>query len=55
VTCIDLDRHSLDETAEIVRTTSVPQHAAMCEAIRAVFDGYYDPARDAAIVRGLLA
>jgi hypothetical protein len=38
VTCIDLDRHSVGEVAEIIRGTSVAKHREMCEAIRAEFD-----------------
>lgn len=40
VTCIDLDRHSVGETAELMRTilADPPRHRAMCEAIRAEFD-----------------
>lgn len=37
-TCIDLDRHSAEETAEIIRSTSPTRHAEMCRAIREEFD-----------------
>ena len=53
-TCIDLDRHSLDEAAEIIAATSPEKHAAMCRAIRAILDATYDPAATAEIARGLL-
>jgi hypothetical protein len=33
-TCIDLDRHSLDEAADIIRKMSPERHAVMCAAIR---------------------
>lgn len=56
-TCIDLDRHSLGEAAGLIREISAdaPRHEAMCHAIRAVFDATVDWARDAELVRGLLA
>lgn len=38
ITCIDLDRHSVEEACEIVRTISPSDHEAMCLAIRAEFD-----------------
>jgi hypothetical protein len=38
VTCIDLDRHTIDEAVEIVRRVSAADHLAMCQAIRAEFD-----------------
>lgn len=47
LTCIDLDKHSISEAAEIIKSTSVSQHESMCEAIRDVFENAYDPARDA--------
>jgi hypothetical protein len=37
-TCIDLDKHSVEEAVAIVRTISSDDHAAMCRAIRAEFD-----------------
>jgi glycosyltransferase involved in cell wall biosynthesis len=37
-TCIDLDRHSLTEAINIMRTVTPEKHRAMCEAIRAEFD-----------------
>jgi hypothetical protein len=37
-TCIDLDRHSIPETVEIVRSMTPEQHREMCRAIREVFD-----------------
>jgi hypothetical protein len=37
-TCIDLDRHSVEEACEIVRSISSSDHEQMCLAIRAEFD-----------------
>lgn len=42
-TCIDLDRHSIEDAARIVRETSPERHAQMCRAIRAEFEAHYDP------------
>lgn len=44
VTCIDLDRHSVTEAAGLVReiTADAARHKAMCQAIRATFDGLVD-------------
>ena len=53
-TCIDLDRHSPDEAAEIMRDMSADEHEAMCRAIRAVLDAELDFAADAEKVRALL-
>jgi hypothetical protein len=55
VTCIDLDRHSIEEAAEIIQSTSPDQHEQMCRAIRDVLLTIYDPAEDAEKVRELLA
>jgi hypothetical protein len=38
VTAIDLDRHSWNEVAEIIRSMTPEKHREMCEAIRAEFD-----------------
>jgi hypothetical protein len=54
-TCIDLDRHSVAEAAEIVRSISADEHAKMCEAIRATFDAIVDYDREAEQIRELLA
>lgn len=53
-TCIDLDRHSVAEAAEIVRTISVDEHAKMCRAIRATFDELVDYDAEALRIRELL-
>lgn len=37
-TCIDLDRHSVRDAVEIIRTISPEEHERMCRAIRAEFD-----------------
>lgn len=42
VTCLDLDRHSVDEVMERVRTITPDEHAAMCRAIRLQFDELVD-------------
>ena len=55
VTCIDLDRHSPREAAEIMRATSPERHREMCEAVRATFDATVDFAGDAERVRALLS
>jgi hypothetical protein len=54
-TCIDLDRHSVAEAAEIVRGIRRDEHAAMCRAIRATFDELVDYDREADAIRALLA
>ena len=56
VTCIDLDRHSIEEAAEMVRTISAnpDYHRAMCEAIRAEFDTI-DWASETAEIRASLS
>ena len=37
-TCIDLDRHSIEEAVELIRSISPSAHEAMCHAIRGEFD-----------------
>ena len=54
VTCIDLDRHSLREAAEIMRSTTPDKHRQMCEAMRSTFDAIVDFEADAEAVRALL-
>lgn len=53
-TCIDLDKHTLPEAAEIIGGLSATEHEAMCANIRRVFDSIYDPEEDARRVRDLL-
>lgn len=54
ITCIDLDRHSIREATEIVRTITPEGHERMCRAIRAEFDAIdYDA--EAESIRSLLA
>ena len=53
-TCIDLDRHDLDEAAAIIRDMSPERHAQMCRAIRATLETIYDPVADAEAVRAIL-
>ena len=54
VTCIDLDRHSVAEAVEIIRSTTPERHLEMCEAMRSTFDATVDFPRDAEAVRTLL-
>lgn len=54
VTCIDLDKHDLDEAARLIRETNPERHAEMCRAIRGALEATYDPAAVADQVRRLL-
>lgn len=54
VTCIDLDLHSVEEAAEIIRSTTQAQHEQMCRAIRATLERVYSPEDDARKVAGVL-
>jgi len=54
ITCIDLDRHSIRDAVEIVRTITPEDHERMCRAIRAEFD-QIDYASEAESIRELLA
>ena len=54
VTAIDLDRHSVREAAEIIRSTTPEKHQEMCEAMRATFDATVDFADDAERILALL-
>lgn len=53
-TCIDLDRHSVAEAVEIVRSVSPERHRAMCAAIRSKFDAIPWEG-EAAAIAGLFA
>ena len=55
-TCIDLDRHSIDEAADLIRDISADpeRHYAICHAMRDTFAAYYDPERDALNIARLL-
>jgi hypothetical protein len=53
-TCIDLDRHSVAEAVDIIRTISPAEHERMCLAIRAEFDTI-DYAAEAESIRDLFA
>ena len=57
VTCIDLDLHPLPEAAALIREISADpdRHAAMCRAIRGVFDATVDYDAEAVAIRELLA
>ena len=54
MTAIDLDRHSVREAAEIIRSTTPEKHQEMCEAMRATFDATVDFADDAERILALL-
>lgn len=56
VTCIDLDRHSTEEVAHLMReiVADPPRHEAMCRAIRAKFDELVDYDAEASSVRDFL-
>lgn len=47
VTCIDLDKHSIAETAGIVKSMSLERHESMCQTIRTIFEHSYVPDEDA--------
>jgi Ni,Fe-hydrogenase III large subunit len=51
VTCIDLDRHSVDEAVTRILEISEDEHAAMCRAIRAEFERIDYDAEAAEIAR----
>jgi hypothetical protein len=53
-TCIDLDKHSVEEACEIVRTISPADHEAMCRAILAEFE-QIDYAAEAKMIAAALA
>jgi len=56
-TCIDFDKHPIEEAIALIREISAdpPRHEAMCRAIRRVFDETTDWAGDAEKVRELIA
>ncbi len=54
ITCIDLDRHSLEEAVEIVQGLSDAEHVAMCEAIRGRFEANVDYDAEAEQIRAFL-
>lgn len=53
ITCIDLDRHSIRDAVEIIRTIAPEDHERMCRAIRAEFDRI-DYGAEAESIRELL-
>lgn len=53
-TCIDLDKHSIEETARIIREMPTERYEAMCRAIRAGLERSYSPALDAEAVATFL-
>jgi hypothetical protein len=54
VTCLDLDRHSVAEVVDIVRTMHPDDHERMCRAIRAEFDRAVDYDAEAAAIADFL-
>ncbi len=54
-TCIDLDRHSVAEAAEMVNGIGWDEYRAMCRAIRTTFDELVDYDAEAETIRELLA
>ena len=54
VTCIDLDKHDVDEAADLIREVDADRHLEMCHAIRRAFDQHYDPERDARAIAQML-
>ena len=54
VTCVDLDKHTVEEAARIIAAMTPEKHRHMCICIRAVFERSYDPEWDVRIVENLL-
>lgn len=55
ITCIDLDKHSIEEAAQIVLSTTPDRHEQMCKAIRKALEETYDPEEDAETVKRFLS
>lgn len=53
-TCIDLDRHSVAEAAEIVNGIGWDEYVGMCRAIRATFDELVDYDKEAEQIRAFI-
>jgi len=53
-TSLDLDRMTIPEVVERVRTITPSEHRAMCERIRAIFDEVYRPDEEAAAIAEFL-
>lgn len=47
ITCIDLDKHSAFEAAQIIQAMPDEQYVGMCRAIRETLERVYDPQTDA--------
>lgn len=47
ITCIDLDKHSLEAAAVLVEMMTPEGHGGMCRSIRRTFERIYDPVQDA--------
>lgn len=54
-TCIDLDRHSVEEATAIIAGISEADHERMCRAIRTTFDEAVDYDAEAAAIADFLA
>ena len=54
VTCIDLDKHSVAEAAQIIGSMTPERYRAMCVAIRETLERIYSPEADARAVAGVL-
>ena len=54
ITCIDLDKHTVLEAAQMLASVTQEQHEQMCRAIRSTLEQVYNPERDARAVAGLL-
>lgn len=55
ITCIDLDKHSIEEAARIVSSTTPERHERMCQAIRKALEETYNPEEDAETVKRFLS
>lgn len=53
-TCIDLDKHSVYEAAQIIGSMDPQRYREMCRAIRETLDRVYSPEDDARRVAGVL-
>lgn len=53
-TCIDLDKHSIDDAVNTILTITPERHAEMCRAIRATFDRLVDYDAEAERIRDFL-
>jgi hypothetical protein len=54
VTCIDLDRRTVEEAAALIRRVSAEDHLWMCRNVHELYMEHHDPDRDAEGIRRLL-